>query len=70
MFTIELLAINWDDRDNPAVVHRLPSHAERLGDAFTVAKALFEDGAHPAANACWIKDDEGTVVVRSWERTI
>jgi hypothetical protein len=41
MFTIELLAINWDDRNKPAVVHRIPSHADRLGDAFVIAKTLF-----------------------------
>jgi hypothetical protein len=68
-FTIELLSVDWDDRDNPTAVHRVPSHAARLADAFMVAKSLFEDGKH-SANAYCIKDDDGKVVVRSWERSL
>ncbi len=70
MFVIELLTVDWSDRDHPAVVQRVPSHAARLGDAFTVAKALLDDGKHDSVNAFRIRDGDGNVVVRSWERTL
>ena len=70
MFTIELLSMDWDDRENPSVVHRIPSHAPRLADAVMVAKSLFEEAQQPSVNASWIKDDDGNVLVRSWDRSL
>jgi hypothetical protein len=43
MFTIELLMVDWDDRDNPAVVGRVPSQATRLGDANMIAQSILGD---------------------------
>jgi hypothetical protein len=70
MFTIEMLMIDWDDRDAPEIVERIPFHAGRLGDAFMVAKALLDDAPHAGPNAFRIRDGEGEVVLRSWERRL
>ncbi len=70
MFTIELLMVDWDHRDNPAVVSRIPSQATRLGDVNMVAQTLLADTALSPPNAYRIKDNDGTVVLRSWEKSI
>ena len=69
MFTIEMLAVDWSDRENPEVLHRIPSHG-RLGDAFVVAKSLLDDAKFDGPNGYQILDEDGTIVARSWERKI
>jgi hypothetical protein len=69
VFTIELLDVDWDDRDNPSVLERVPLHVTRLGDAFMVAKSMLDDVKHPPPNAFQIRDEAGALVMRSWERT-
>jgi hypothetical protein len=70
MFTIEFLMVDWDDRDHPNVVSRIPSQATRLGDVYMVAQAILADTSLPPPNAYRIKDNGGAVVFRSWERSI
>jgi len=70
MFTVELLKVDWDHRDSPSVVGRIPSHSGRLGDANMIAKSLLDDTTQPSPNAYQIRDDAGDVVLRSWERSI
>jgi hypothetical protein len=70
MFTIEMLNVEWDDRDNPDILQRMTCHTKRLGDANIVARSLL-DGAEPnGPNAFRILDGNGSVVVRSWERKL
>jgi hypothetical protein len=70
MFTIELLMVDWDDRDNPAVVGCVPSQATRLGDVNMVAQAILADTVLSPPNAYQIKDNDGTIVLKSWEISI
>jgi hypothetical protein len=70
MFTIEFLMVDWDDRDHPAVVGRIPTEAKRLGDVNMVAQAILADTVLAPPNAFRIKDDGGFIVLKSWERSI
>jgi hypothetical protein len=67
---IELLAVDWDDRDHPSVIQSIPSFARRLGDANMVARSLLEDAKRASPNAYRIKDEDGNIVLRSWERVL
>jgi hypothetical protein len=70
VFTIEMLMIDWDDRDNPSVVQRIPSYAPGLGEAVMFAKSILDDARRAPPNAYWIRDDDGKIVLRSWERSL
>ena len=70
MFTIEMLAINWVDREHTRVVQRVPSQAKYLSDANMVAKSLLDQAKGGAPNAYRILDENGVVVLRSWERAL
>jgi len=71
MFTIELLAIDWLNREHATVVERVPSVAKYLGDANMVAKSLLDHAKKGgASNAYRILDENGVVVLRSWERAL
>jgi hypothetical protein len=71
MFTIELLAMNWLDREHAKVVQRVPSVAKHLDDANMVAKSLLDHAKKgDAPNAYRILDESGVVVLRSWERAL
>jgi hypothetical protein len=69
MFTIEMLAVDWDDREHPTVIHRIPSEGT-LGDANMIAKSLLDDAKRGGLNGYQILDEHGEIAARSWERTL
>ena len=68
MPTIELLDVDWDDRDNARVVRSIP--APSIGDAVMLAKSLLDDVTRTPPNAYQVKDETGQVVARSWARSL
>jgi hypothetical protein len=68
MPTIELLDIDWRDRENARVVRRIP--APSVGDAVILAKSLLDDITRAPPNAYQVRDEIGEVVARSWDRSL
>jgi hypothetical protein len=70
MFTIEMLDLDWDDRENPDVVHTIPAPTSFLGEANMIAKSALDDTRRTPPNAYRIRDEAGDVVLRSWVRAL
>ena len=67
MPTIELLDIDWYDRENARVVRSIP--ASSIGDAVMLAKSLLDEVTRAPPNAYQVRDENGDVVARSWDRS-
>ncbi len=67
MFTIEMVDLDWDDRDRPKVVRTVDSPGPLVGNAVATATALL-DRERIAYNAFQIRDAHGRVVFRSWQK--
>jgi hypothetical protein len=70
VFTVEMLSIDWDHRDNPKVVQRVPLQVPRLGDANRIARWILDNIESPPPNAYCIRDEGGNVVLRSWGKDV
>ena len=70
MFTVEMLNIDWDDRDNPQVVQRIPLQVPRLGEATMIARWILDNIKSPPPNAYRIKDEGGKIVLHSWGKDV
>ena len=67
MFTIEMVDLDWDDRDRPKVVRSVDSPGPLVGDAVAAAKSLL-DRERIAYNAFQIRDIHGRIVFQSWQK--